>query len=193
MTQSHWSTTCKKNEDWIKYGDLTYFLYYQPIVFAKTYNLINRTGKFHESIKSWNCLPSLKITWNNFKVHFCKAHLKITKAGELNLEEAGYGQANLVEKIVSRINAELNHQYNMCEHIPDEYTAPPHATVGNTTNNTILQQVIAHNQDLMRQLSISKSSTRNHKSNLPRPSTGPHQGKPCTPMLSCGTVTMDST
>ena len=73
----------------------------------------------------------------------------------MNLEEAGYGQANLVDKIVSLINAELNHQYNMCEHIPDEYTAPPHATVGNTTNNTILQQVLAYNQELMRQLYIS--------------------------------------
>ena len=70
----------------------------------------------------------------------------------------------------------------MCEHIPDESNASPPADAVHATTNTILQKILAHNQELMCLLAIYNSFTRNHKSHLPIPYTKPRQGQPRTTM-----------
>jgi hypothetical protein len=170
-----------KIEDLLEYGDLAHCPFSQPQAIAKAYNLINRTGKFRESIKAWNRLPNVQKTWINFKTHFREAHLELTETGELTMEQAGYGQANLVEDIVSRISAEFNHAANMAEqtNLPpsNDDTSPPPASANHATTDTILQQVLAQNQELMKMLASNRKPTRR-----PRPSTGPRQGQPRTPM-----------
>ena len=59
----------------------------------------------------------------------------------MTLEEAGYGQANIVEDIVSRISEEFQHQSNMVNSAPPEDPAPPIAGT-----EDLLQQVISQNQ-----------------------------------------------
>jgi hypothetical protein len=170
-----------KIEDLLEYGDLARCPFSQPQAIAKAYNLINRTGKFRESIKAWNRLPNVQKTWINFKTHFREAHLELTETGELTMEQAGYGQANLVEDIVSRISAEFNHAANMAEQVnlppATDDTPPPTDTANHATTDTILQQVLAQNQELMKMLATNRRPTRR-----PRPSTGPRQGQPRTPM-----------
>ena len=73
-----------------------------------------------------------------------------TGGAELTLEGAGYGQAALVEDIVTRLAAEMN--LNTSELPPTETTleVPPAATANHSTTDTILQQLIAQNQEMMR-------------------------------------------
>ena len=63
--------------------------------------------------------------WITFKTHFCEAHQKLTKTGELTLKESGYGQANLVEDIVIRLSEEFQHQSNMVNITPPKDPEPP--------------------------------------------------------------------
>ena len=70
----------------------------------------------------------------------------------------------------------------MSKHIPGESTSPPLETAGNDTTNSILQQVLDHNQKLMRLLTTANTYTRKHKSSRLRPSSGPHQGQPSANM-----------
>ena len=102
-----------KIEDLLEYGDLAQCPFSQPQAIAKAYNLINKTGKFREAVKAWNRLTNIQKTWINFKMHFREAHLELTETGKLTIEQAGYGQANLVADIVSRLSAEFNQQANM--------------------------------------------------------------------------------
>ena len=173
-------------ENLLEYGDLAHCPFSQPQAISKAYNLINRTGKFRESIKAWNRLPTIQKTWINFKAHFREAHLELTETGELTIEQAGYGQANLVEDIVTRLTAEFNHQANMIEQtdtapVIEETTNPPPAA-NHATTDTILQQVLAQNQELMRMLASPAPTARRDRPRASRPSTGPRQGQPRTPM-----------
>ena len=111
----------------------------------KCHNIINKTGKLHKYIKSWNYLHSIQKTWIALKTHFREAHLELNKTGELTLQQAGYHQANLVEDIVSRLTTTFQHEANMVNIVPPEDPSPP------TTTGTadILNQVIAQKQELM--------------------------------------------
>ena len=64
-----------KTEDLLEYGDMWNFKYYYPQEISKEYNIINKTGKFRESIKSWNRLPLIQKSWIAFKTQFWEAHL----------------------------------------------------------------------------------------------------------------------
>ena len=64
-----------KPDDLLKYVDMENCPYYHLQYISKAYNIIRNTGKFHESIKSWNHLPQIHKTWIAFKTHFCKASL----------------------------------------------------------------------------------------------------------------------
>ena len=46
------------------------FLYSHPQAISKAYNIIKKTGKLRESIKSWNGLPPIQNMWIAFKAHF---------------------------------------------------------------------------------------------------------------------------
>ena len=116
-------------EDLLEYGDMENCHYSYPQSISKEYNIINKTEKFLESTKSWNCFPLIQKTWIAFKTPFCESHIEITKTGEFTLEEDGYGQENLFKDIGSRHSSEFQHQANMVNSAPPEYPAPPIATV----------------------------------------------------------------
>ena len=69
----------------------------------------------------------------------------------------------------------------MCEHIPEESIAPTLETSVHGTADIILQQVLSHNQELMRLLTTGNSSTSNRKSRRLIPSIEPCQRQPITP------------
>ena len=96
----------------------------------------------------------------------------------MTLEEAGYGQANFVQDIVSRLSKEFQYQANMVNSVPHEDTAPPIAG-----KSEFLQQVPAQNRELV-QLIFSKDGKigRNNTNRPPTNSTVPRQGQPCNPM-----------
>ena len=83
-------TPVKKNfkniEDLLEYGDVEKCPYSQPQAISKAYNILNKTGKFRESIKSWNRLPPIQKTWIAFKTNFQDSHLELTETGELTLK-----------------------------------------------------------------------------------------------------------
>ena len=85
----------------IEYCDMENCTYYHPQVISKDYNIIRKTGKFQEYIKTWDRLTLIQKTRIAFKTHFRKSHLELTETGELTLEQYGYGQDKPVEEIVS--------------------------------------------------------------------------------------------
>ena len=165
-------------EYYIEYGNVKNCPYSHPQAIWKAYTILNKTGKFWESIKYWNHLPPTQKTWIAFKTHFCEAHLEPTKTGELTLEEAGYRQANIVEDIVIQLSSEFNHQENMVNRYPPEDPAPQIAGTAD-----LLQQVLTQNQEHMRLLSAKYGkSVRNNTNRPPNTSTRTCQGQPCHPM-----------
>ena len=59
-----------KVEDLFKYGYMAGCPYSHPQVISKAYNILNKTGKLRESIKSWNRLTPIQKMWIAFKTHF---------------------------------------------------------------------------------------------------------------------------
>ena len=179
-----------KVEDLLEYGDLAK-PFSQPQAIAKAYNLINATGKFCEAVKAQTRLPAIQKTWINFTTqHFRDAHLELTETGQLTLEEAGYGQANLVEDIVSRLQAEMLHHANMMnEHqpptdAPPAAVPPPNTVNHTTTTDTFLQQLITQNQEMMRVIAAN-TNTSNPRGTPRNPhgvSTAPRTGQPFRPI-----------
>ena len=49
-----------KFEYHLKYRDMANCPYLHPQAISKAYNNMNKTGKFLEYIKSWNCLPLIQ-------------------------------------------------------------------------------------------------------------------------------------
>jgi hypothetical protein len=97
------------------------------------------------------------------------------------MEQAGYGQANLVDDIVNRLSTEFCHQINLAGTVtnpPTEGATEESDTANHATTDGILQQVLAQNQELMHLL----ASNGARRVRRPRPSTGPRQGQPRTPM-----------
>ena len=83
--------------------------YSHPQAISNAYNIINKTGKFWESIKYWNCLPLIQKMWIAFNTYFREAQIELTETGELTLKEAGYEQTNIVEDTVSRLSTEFQY------------------------------------------------------------------------------------
>ena len=189
-------TVFNKIEDLLEYGDMAICPFTQPQAMSKGYNILNKTGKFRESIKEWNRLPALQKTWINFKVHFRQAHAELKEIGALTMEEAGYGQAaqaNMVNEIVTRVSEELHHQANLAFGTPPpEPPAPllvPPATAAHATTDTILQQVLAQNQELMKMLAAKTptSSSTNNRRPRSNASASKRGGQPIYPLPAWAT------
>ena len=54
----------------LEYGDMANFPYSHPQAISKAYNILNKTGKFRESINSCNRLPPIQKMWIVFKTNF---------------------------------------------------------------------------------------------------------------------------
>ena len=90
------------------------------------------------------------------------------------MEAAGYGQANMVmvDDIVTRLTAEFNHQANLAfgpppSEPPVPPLAPP-ASAAHATTDTILQQVLAQNQELMKMLASNANNSSTNTNRRPR-------------------------
>ena len=172
-----------KIEDLLEYGELAHCPFTQLQAIALAYNIINKTGKFRETVKSWNRLTLVQQNWIGFKQHFRDAHLELQETGELTLEGAGYGQAALVEDIVTRLAAEMN--LITSELPPAETTleVPPAATANHSTTDTFLQQLITQNQEMMRVIASNANVAGGRGTpRTPRVSTGPRTGQPVLPI-----------
>ena len=132
-----------KIEDLLEYGELAHCPFSDNQAIAIAYNIINKTGKFRESVKAWNRLTLIQKTWIAFKQHFRDAHKDLQETGELTLEEAGYVQAALMDDIVTRLTAEMNQittEFPPTKTVSEVQPAP---TVNLSTTGTFLQQLIA--------------------------------------------------
>ena len=142
--------------------------YLHPQANSKSYNILNKTRNFRESIKSWNCHPLIHKMWIAFKTKFRESHIELNETGKLTFGKAGYGQSNIVEDIVSRLSVEFQHQAKMLNSAPTKYPAPP---ISGTAE--LLQQVLIQNQESMRLLSDKYGdSGRNNTNRPPTPSAG---------------------
>ena len=87
VTEMHYDTVTpvdknfNKVEDLIEYCYMACCPYSHPQVISKAYNILNKTGKFRESIKSWNCLPPIQKKWIAFKINFREAHQELAETG----------------------------------------------------------------------------------------------------------------
>ena len=72
-------TIFNKVEDLLEHGYMENFPFSHPQAISKAYNIINKTGKFRESFKSWDRLPLIQKMWIVFKPIFLKYHQELTK------------------------------------------------------------------------------------------------------------------
>ena len=49
-------------------------------------------------------MNTIQKNWIHFKTQLCTAHRKLEETGELTMEDAGYHQSNLVNKIVANMS-----------------------------------------------------------------------------------------
>ena len=178
-------------EDLLDYGEIARNAYTQIQVIAKAYNILNKTGVFKEYIKTWKRRPTVEKTWINFKTHFRQAHDELQETEDLTLQNAGYGNANLVDEIVNRVATDIQAHLNIIQGPPTLPTPPPAApepepepepepTAQHVTTDTIVNQLIQQNQEIMRIL-VANNNNRNVR-RRPRPSTGPRPGQPTRPL-----------
>jgi hypothetical protein len=188
----------QKIEDLMMYGDFAQCPFTAEQSIQRAYNIVDSTGLYKDYIKTWSRRPRADKTWTNFKEHFRTAHLELQEtAGELTLNEAGYGSANFVEDIVSCLSNELTHRTNLAREQDSPPEPPPaaapaaNAATGDTTT-PLLAQILQQNAELLCCLTCSNGvpSNTGHQQNG-RPATrpcraaeGPRQGNPHTPLAA---------
>ncbi len=119
----------------------------------------------------------------NFKNHFREAQNELQETNELTLQEAGYGTANLVDEIVQHtvheITNELAHRANLTTETPTPApttpapapSVPQANSAVSQSRETLIQQLLQQNQNLMRQLLSANNSCCSRNSRRYRPST----------------------
>ncbi len=96
-----------KIEDLLEFGGLAGNPYSNAQVISLGYNLFKKSGVFNEYIRSWNRHPAVEKTWPVFKTHFRDAQKELRETdGLLTLQDAGFHQANMVERIVVQLRTE---------------------------------------------------------------------------------------
>lgn len=103
-------TVFNQVKELLEYGELCRYLYTQIQTTNIACNIINKTRKFQDYIKTWNWLNPIQQIWINFKTHFCTAHHELKETGELTMKDAGFHQGNQVNRIVSHM-AGITHPY----------------------------------------------------------------------------------
>jgi hypothetical protein len=138
---------------------------------------------------------ALQKIWINFKIHFRQAHAELKERGDLTMEATGYGQgqANMIDEIVTGMTAEFNHQANLAFRPPPlEPPVPPlapPASAAHATMDTILQQVLAQNQELMKMLASKTTNSASNNTRRPRSnvSSSKRGGQPTYPIPAWAT------
>jgi len=180
-----------KIEDLLDYGEIAQAPYTPLQAVNKGYNIINKTGMYNEYIKTWLRRSLNQRTWMNFKTHFQEAYDELQQTGQLTLQQAGYGNSNLVEEVVARVANEVEAQLNVIQEaiilkqVPDTVSLTcqlaPHVspTVKITTTDALIQ-LMKQNQEMLRILASSNNG-RDVRTNRPPP-TGPREGQPTRPL-----------
>ena len=70
------------------------------------YLILQKLRQFKNGLHSWNKLPRVNQTWDNFKIHFRSEHKELKKTGQLTIEE-GMNQTNLVNMISEGVKSAL--------------------------------------------------------------------------------------
>ena len=174
-------------EDLVDYGELACNTYTQIQAISKAYNILNKTGVFKDYIKTWKRRPAVEHIWINFKEHFRQGHDELQETDDLTLQNAGYGNANLVDEIVNHVTNDIQAHLNVIQgHPPSLPPAPaspepaPEPAAQHVTTNAIVNQLIQQNQEMMRLLVAANNNHTIHR--RPRPSTGPRPGQSNRPL-----------
>jgi hypothetical protein len=159
----------QKVEDLMMYCDFAQCPFTAEQSIQRAYNIINiinSTGLYKDYIKTWSRRPRADRTWENFKDHFRTAHLELQETGELTLNEAGYGTANLVNEIVSRIHSEFEHRANIInDHVAPDPPAAAEVNAATNTDNPLLEQILTQNQALLRCLECNANTSNQNRPN----------------------------
>jgi hypothetical protein len=173
-----------KVEDLIEYGELAHNPYSQLQTITKAYNSINATGTFKDGIKTWNrIIDPLQKTWINFKIHFRTTHAELSETGDLTLRQAGYHQANFVDEIVTRLQAEQTTREDTQMEETLQHLANAATSSTSATTDTMIPQLLAQMQAMM--TAMQQQNTTNSSSERTRTRvtlTGPRQGQPPNPL-----------
>ena len=173
-------------EDLVDYGEIANNAYTQAQAIAKGYNILNKTGVFKDYIKTWKRKPAVEHTWINFKDHFRQGHDELQETEDLTLQNAGYGNANLIEEIVTRVSSDIQAHLNVIQGPPPtpppepEEIPPLQPAAQHVTTDALVTQLIQQNQEMMRLLATSNNNRNTRR--RPRPSTGPRPGQPTRPL-----------
>ena len=174
-------------KDLVDYGEITSNAYTQTQAMAKAYIVLNKTGVFKEYIKTWKHCPAVEHTWINFKDHFCQGHDELRETEDLTLQNAGYGNTNLIDEIVHHVSNNIQAHLNVIQGpptapppVPEPETPPPEPAVQHVTTNAIVNQLIQQNQEIMRLLVATNSNRNTHR--CPCLSTGPRPGQLTHPL-----------
>ena len=69
----------------------------------QAYIILNKSGRFIEAIKTWNCRAPAQQNWIAFKTYFRQAHTELCETTNLTLEQVEQQNALLVQQIMEGI------------------------------------------------------------------------------------------
>lgn len=149
------------------------------------YNIMNRTGRFKDSLREWIRKPTIQQTWIAFKTHFSQAHKELKKLGALTLEDTiPYQQANVIQQIVYTAVEEAVREHTAAIKAPETPPAetPPdiqhhQANAASQQQDTIIplmMQQMKQMQEMMQamQTSMLTQNQGNNGSNYKQPANG---------------------
>jgi hypothetical protein len=94
------------------------------------YNILNRSGRMVQDIKEWNrTTPALK-TWDNFKIHFRRAHMELRETSSDTIQ--ALQQANIAQQVIEGIAHLIP---NATETPTEETTETPAEAPADTSGN----------------------------------------------------------
>ena len=183
-----------KVDDLVMYGEFAQNPYTAEQAISKAYNIINNCGSlYNDYIKSWNRRMNNR-TWINFQNHFRDAYNELEQTGALKVDQMGFGQANFVEEVASRVSADILQRANIFHSAPIQAPEPPvltqepisqpptfcQPTANAVIDDSLIQQLLAQNKQLIE--SLANQNPRFNRRRQPRPATGPRKGSPRTPL-----------
>jgi len=105
-----------KIDDLLMYGDFAQCPFSTEQAISKAYHIINNCGSvYNDYLRAWNRRINNR-TWTDFQTHFREAYNELEATGALTVDQMDFGQANFVEQVDSRVNADIMHRANLLTH-----------------------------------------------------------------------------
>jgi len=177
-----------KIDDLLMYGDFAQCPFSTEQAISKAYHIINNCGSiYNDYLRAWNRRIHNR-TWTTFQEHFREAYTELETTGALTSDQMGFGQANFIEQVASRVSADIMHRANLLTDpapapatFPTEPLVIPAPTANAVIDDSLIAQLLAQNQQLIE--TLAKQNPRSdRRPRLSHPSTGPRQGQPRTPL-----------